>query len=55
MLADVIDRNIATMLRLREETARRTLQAYLAEIHRLQHAGRHHRRRHGAAAGQGAG
>jgi uncharacterized membrane protein len=32
MLADVIDRNIATMLRLREETARgRSLQAYLAD------------------------
>ena len=32
-LADVIDRNIATMLRLREETARkRTLQAHLADI-----------------------
>ena len=32
MLADVIDRNIATMLRLREETARRrTLQAHLAD------------------------
>ena len=32
MLADVIDRNIVTLLRLREETARRrTLQAYLAD------------------------
>ena len=32
LLADVIDRNIATMLRLREETARgRSLQAYLAD------------------------
>ena len=32
LLADVIDRNIVTMLRLREETARRrTLQAYLAD------------------------
>jgi uncharacterized membrane protein len=33
LLADVIDRNIATMLRLREETARkRTVQAHLADI-----------------------
>jgi uncharacterized membrane protein len=33
LLADVIDRNIATMLRLREETARRrTLQAHLADV-----------------------
>ena len=32
LLADVIDRNIATMLRLREETARRrSLQAFLAD------------------------
>jgi uncharacterized membrane protein len=32
LLADVIDRNIVTLLRLREETARRrTLQAYLAD------------------------
>ena len=32
MLADVIDRNISTLLRLREETAqRRPLQAYLAD------------------------
>ncbi|HVG45584.1 MAG TPA: DUF1003 domain-containing protein [Longimicrobium sp.] len=33
LLADVIDRNISTMLRLREETARkRTFQAHLADI-----------------------
>jgi uncharacterized membrane protein len=33
MLADVIDRNIATMLHLREETARRrTVQARLADV-----------------------
>ena len=33
LLADVIDRNIATMVRLREETARkRTFQAHLADI-----------------------
>ena len=33
LLADVIDRNIATMLRLREETARRrSLQAHLADV-----------------------